>query len=148
MPMLGKRKNFIGVSVLNGKRPGRKELPSWFWQEGDSWHYLNISKSSLLYSVIHYRPAHGLQLWLGCIVDEKVVPRLVEYLAPYNIIITKEQIMAARNLALRGKTVIVAPGDRTILKTHVSDLERAQFQHQPLPRLKINEEAAKKLKLP
>jgi hypothetical protein len=147
MPMLGKRKNFIGVSVLNGKRPGRKELPSWLWQEGDSWHYLNISKSSLLYRVIKFPPKRGIHLWPNRVVDEKIVLRLVEYLAPHNIIITKEQIMATRNLAQRGNTVILAPVDRTVLKIQVSDLERERLQPSSAQVFKIDEEAAKKFNL-
>jgi hypothetical protein len=35
-------KIFIGVFVLNGKRPGRKDLPSWYWNEGGSWHVVKI----------------------------------------------------------------------------------------------------------
>ena len=147
MPRLGKRKNYTGVSVLNGKRPGRKELPSWYWKEGNSWHLINICKNSLLYRVIKFPPKHGIHLWPNRVVDEKIVLRLVPYLAPHNINVTEQQLLIARSLALQGNTVVVAPIDRTILKVHVSDLERAQLQPNKAQLFKIDEEALKKFKL-
>jgi hypothetical protein len=146
MPRLGKRKNYIGVSVLDGKRSGRKQLPSWWWKEGDSWHFIYVHKDSLCYMVLKYPPRRGVQLWKGRIVDEKMVLRLVPYLAPHNIIVTEQQMLTARSLALQGKTVVVAPVDRTTLKSRVSDLERAPLQPKSETRLKINEEAAKLFK--
>jgi len=128
MPKLGKRKHYIGVSVLGSKRPGRKELPAWYWQEGNSWHSLWIYKTSLYYDVQTYCPSRGQQLWAGRHVDETVVLRLVSYLAAHNITVTEQQLLLARNIALQGKTVIMAPVDRTKLKIHISDLEGAQLQ--------------------
>ncbi len=147
MPMLGKRKDFIGVSVLNGKRPGRKKLPSWYWKEGDWWHLVNIYKGSLLYRVIKFPPQRGFHLWPNRVVDEKIVLRLVPYLAPHNIKVTEQQILIARCLALQNNTVIMTSVDRTILKIHVSDLERAQLQPNNAQVFKIHEEAAKKFNL-
>jgi hypothetical protein len=55
--------------------------------------------------------------------------------------------MAARNLAQRGNTVILAPVDRTVLKIQVSDLERERLQPSSAQVFKIDEEAAKKFNL-